>query len=130
MTTDRDVVETYLTAWQQTDLAGVLGAYHRDLLLHWPGDHDLAGEHRGLDAALTALAHLQSRTGRTLHEVRDVTVDGADVIARVVEHWQVPDDPAPFPVERRLVFTVADGSIAVCTVIEHDQAAVDAFLAR
>lgn len=117
-TADVEVVEAYLDAWGRGDIARVLGAYHPELTLVWPGDHPLAGEHAGLDAALTALAALQERTGRQLDRVVFVSPEAGHVAAHVVERWACGEVP------RTLRFTTRDGQIAGCTVVEHDAALV------
>jgi ketosteroid isomerase-like protein len=117
---DIRAVERYLDAWGRGDLAGVLGSYHPDLTLVWPGSHPFAGEHAGLDAALTALAALQERTERRLDRVVSVTARADHVAAEIVERWTCGE------VARTLRFRTCDGRIRSCTVVEHDAASVDA----
>ncbi len=121
------MVRRYLDAWQSGDITTVLDSYHPDLTLHWPGTHPLAGDHVGLDAALTALAELQSRTSRAVVSVGPLEerADGS-VVVDVVERWRCPD---PIDVSRSLAFRVHDGTIAGCTVEEADAALVDRLLA-
>lgn len=117
------IVRRYLDAWQAGDLTTVLDAYHPDLALTWPGTHSLAGEHAGLDAALAALAELQTRTSREVVSVGPLS-EGADggVVVDVVERWSCPH---PVDVSRSLTFRVLDGRIAACTVVEADPVLVD-----
>ncbi len=121
---DITAVRRYLDAWGRGDLAGVLGSYHPELTLVWPGTHPLAGEHTGLDASLQALAALQERTGRRLGRVVSVTTQPDHVAVEVVEQWSCGE------IGRTLRFTTCDGLIASCTVVEHDQRRVDAELSR
>lgn len=116
---DVDAVERYLDAWGCGDLAAILDAYDPGLTLVWPGTHALAGTHAGLDAALTALAALQERTGRTLDRVGSVSPTAATVDVDVVERWSVGE------IRRTLRFTTRAGRIASCEVVEHDADVVD-----
>jgi ketosteroid isomerase-like protein len=111
---DLDVVARYLDAWRDGDLVAVLGSYHPELTLVWPGSHDLAGEHVGLDASLHALAALQERTGRRLLRVVSIAPADGEVGVEVVEQWACGE------VRRTLGFTTRDGQIAGCTVVEHE----------
>lgn len=113
-TADLRVVERYLDAWRDGDLVAVLGSYHPELTLVWPGSHDLAGEHVGLDASLHALAALQERSGRRLLRVESIEVGHDEVGVEAVEQWTCG------AVRRTLRFTTRDGQIASCTVVEHE----------
>ncbi len=119
-------VRRYLDAWRAGDLTTVLDSYHPDLALTWPGSHPLAGDHVGLDAALTALAELQARTRRELVAAGPLArqPDG-HVVVDVVERWSCPH---PVDVSRSLRFRVVDGRIAACTVVEGDPGLVDRIL--
>lgn len=120
------VVRRYLDAWQAGDLTTVLDSYHPDLAVTWPGTHALAGEHAGLDAALTALAELQSRTRRELVATGPaVERPDGDVVVDVTERWSCPH---PIDVSRSLTFRVLDGRIRGCAVVEGDPALVDRLL--
>jgi ketosteroid isomerase-like protein len=121
---DVDAVERYLDAWGRGDLAAILGCYDAGLTLVWPGTHPLAGIHVGLDAALTALAALQERTGRALDRVAAVTPTASTVDVEVAERWSIG------VVRRTLRFTTREGRIASCEVVEHDDAVVHALLSR
>ncbi len=120
------VVRDYCDAWLAGDVAALFDAYHDDVVLEWAGAHDLAGTHRGKDAALTALITLQAATDRKVVRVHDVTVGERSVVALVTEQWA--RDEVTLELDRALEYTVADGLILTCRIYESDQAAVDAWL--
>jgi ketosteroid isomerase-like protein len=120
------VVRSYCDAWLAGDVAALFDAYHDDVVLEWPGRHRLAGEHRGKDAALTALITLQASTDRTVLRVHDVAVGERSVVALVAERWT--RNGVTLELDRALEYTVADGLILSCRIYESDQAAVDEWL--
>ncbi|MGZ8762700.1 MAG: nuclear transport factor 2 family protein [Acidimicrobiia bacterium] len=120
------IVRNYCDAWLAGDVAALFDAYHDDVVLEWPGEHDLAGEHRGKDAALTALITLQAATDRKVVRVHDVTIGERSVVALVTERWT--RDTESVELDRALEYTVADGLILMCRIYESDQAAVDEWL--
>jgi len=122
------VVSAYADAWMAGDLETVLGLYHPDLVLIWPGDHALAGEHRALDASLTALAALQEATGRQPITIHSIVEEAGVVVLDVTERW-IDAAGEPTLVRRELHHTVADGQLHTCRVVEADALAVDAWLA-
>jgi ketosteroid isomerase-like protein len=102
--------------------------YADDVVLHYAGDHPLAGEHRGKPAALAALAKFGAATKRGTPEIHDVIAsdEHAAILAR--EHWM--DGDASIAVERVLLYHVRDGKLAECWVYDGDQALVDRLLSQ
>jgi ketosteroid isomerase-like protein len=117
------VIHTYCRAWGAGDLTTLLDCYAEDVVLHWHGRNRLAGSHRGLPAALAALAEFQQRTGRELVEVTDVMVGDGSASIVVFERL------GGRVVRRVLVYRVRDGRLAECWVFDEDQRFVDELLA-
>jgi ketosteroid isomerase-like protein len=120
---DLETLQRYLTAWGSGDVVAVLGLYHQDLELQWPGSHRLAGVHAGRDASIAALLELQSVTQRVLHDVRSISADGAFADVELVERWTI--DGEVFDVPRLLRFGIRNDRIASCTVTERVPDRVD-----
>jgi len=123
------VVQTYADAWLSGDLVTVLGSYHRELTLTWPGTHRLAGVYQGLDASLTALASLQEVTARQPIVVHDITDTAGRISLDVTERW-IDGDGAATDVRRTMHFTVADDLLHTCEVVESAPQLVDDWLGR
>lgn len=121
-----DTLRRYLTAWGDRDMTTVLGLYHQDLELRWPGTHRLAGVHTGRDASIVALLELQTATQRVLHRVRSISDVGDGFEVDLVERWTVGDEVADLP--RVLRFEVREGQISGCTVVELEPEKADRLL--
>lgn len=131
-----DVVRTYCDAWLAGDTMTVVGPYHPELTLIWPGRHRLAGTHIGLDASVTALLDLQAITNRRPIEVEQILVGPDSVMATVIERWTTdgvdrPEDgePRSLDLRRVLEWTVCDGQLRACRVFESAQGEIDAWIA-
>ena len=108
------------------DVAAAVARLHPDVVLHVPGTHALAGEHRGLDAVLGFQLASRAATddGEGL-EVLDVMegASGAAVLCRVTATRG----------ERRLdnstvhLLRIAEGRVTEIRFHNFDGAAVDAF---
>ncbi|MBA3984323.1 MAG: nuclear transport factor 2 family protein [Acidimicrobiia bacterium] len=117
-----DTVRSYADAWAAGDLVGVLDAYHDDFVLHYFGESDLAGDHEGKDAAVTALVAATERTARRLLEVEDVLA--GERFGAIIAREEVGVDDRRV-IRRVLVFTVADDQLAECWLYDEDQRAID-----
>ena len=107
----------------------VLGFYHDDLVLSWPGNNHLAGDHVGQAASIDALLTLQTLTNRVPTEIVDVLEGAHSVMAVVIERWISPTDPNRIlDVTRALDFTVVDEKLRTCRIFETDQPTVDAWI--
>lgn len=126
MTTPGTTVRAYTNAWLAGDLMTVLDLYHDDLVLHYGGANPLTGDHHGKDAAVTALLTVQEKTQRVPIEVIDVIESPDHAAAWVRERWIV--DGETVELMRLLMYRVADGKLAECWLLDHDQALVDRVL--
>lgn len=127
--TARSIVEAYCDAWMAGDVLAVLGFYHDDLELTWPGRNHLAGVHQGQAASVEALLKLQELTGRQPLEVLDIAQGEKLVIATVIERWTDPaNDARSVDLRRVLEFTVTDGQLRTCRVYESDQHIIDEWI--
>jgi hypothetical protein len=124
--TNLEAAQRYAAAWQSGDRAALADCYHDDFTLHYFGDNEFAGNHTGKQAALETLAKFSARTGRKLLSIVDVMAgpSRATIIAR--ESFARGEQRAEF--ERVLVYTVKDGKLHECWVLDGDRAAVDRFL--
>lgn len=120
-------VRRYADAWSAGDLSAILACYHDDFTLHYGGVSSLAGDHVGKPKALQVLAEVSRRTSRKLLGVVDVLAgpQRAAIIAR--ESFTRYGET--IEIERTLVYTVVDGLLHECWVLDRDQALVDRFLA-
>jgi ketosteroid isomerase-like protein len=116
-----EAVTRYARAWAAGDLAGTVGAYSDDVVLHWGGAHALSGTHRGKPAALAALAEFSRRTARGQPEIIDVMAGAARAVIVVRERL----GPEGAPTERVLVYRVMDGLLAECWVHDTDPDLID-----
>ena len=121
-----EVVQRYAAAWRNGDRAALVACYHDDFTLHYFGANEFAGDHVGKPAALATLAAFATRTNRKLLSIVDVMAgpERAAIIAR--ESFERDGRRAEF--ERVLVYTVRDGKLHECWVLDGDRAAVDSFL--
>jgi uncharacterized protein len=123
------VVRAYCDAWMARDTTTILSLYHRDLNLHWPGRHHLAGVHEGQAASINALLALQTITNRLPIEIVDIMPGRNSVMVIVNERWS-NTEVEPIELTRALDFTVLEGQLRTCRIFESDQAAVDDWIAR
>ena len=126
MATSGDIVRAYTDAWLAGDIGRVLDLYHPDLVLHYGGANPLSSDHRGKDAAVTALLTVQEATQRVPLAVLDIMESDLHAAAWVRERWIV--DGAPVELDRLLVYRTADGMLAECWLYDQDQTLVDRVL--
>lgn len=122
-----DAVRRYADAWSAGDLAAIFASYHDAFTLHYGGSSSLAGDHVGKPAALKALAEVSRRTGRKLLGIVDVAAGESRAVIFARESFTRGGETVEL--ERMLVYTVVDGLLHECWVLDRDQALVDRFLA-
>lgn len=124
------VIRTYCDAWLAGDAMAVLGLYHQDLTLYWPGQHKFAGVHKGQAAAIDALLGLQAVTNRKPLQVLDIMTGQSTIMIKVLEGWSLVEGDIERSVElvRVLEYTVEEGQLHTCRIYESDQPAIDAWL--
>ncbi len=72
-----DIVRRGWRALAEGDAATLQQLCTKDCVVHLPGNHPLAGEHKGLDAALDVARRMREETGGTLRfEPQQLFVDG------------------------------------------------------
>jgi ketosteroid isomerase-like protein len=106
-----------------------LALIHPDIVLHVPGDHPLAGEHRGIDAFVTfqiASAEVASNT----QEMRLIDVmGGTDHAAAYVHVTAQREGRAPLDNLTVHLFRFEDGRVVDLRFHNWDDRAVSAFWA-
>lgn len=121
------VVTRYAAAWRAGDLATLVGCYHDDFTLHYGGMSAFAGDHAGKPKALQVLGEVSRRTCRKLVDIVDVMAGEARAVIIARERFSRGDETVE--IERTLIYTVVDGLLHACWLLERDQALVDRFLA-
>ena len=121
---NHELIAKYATAWEAGDAETIVGLYHDDLVLHYFGQNELAGDHVGKPAGLAALLRVQQLTNRKV-KVHDIMSGPGHAAILAHETWE--RDGQGMEVNRVFVFHLRDGQIAECWVYDEDQRAVDAF---
>jgi ketosteroid isomerase-like protein len=120
-------VRESMDAYRRGDLQTVRRTWAYNIVWHAPGEHPLAGDHRGADAIFAYLANLFELSEGTFDPelVGLDSPDGSEVLAtfrNTASRWakRLHDDST-------LTIRVAHGSIAEITERHTDQGAWDAF---
>jgi ketosteroid isomerase-like protein len=121
-----EAVQRYAAAWRSGDRQAIAACYHDEFTLHYFGQNLFAGDHVGKQAALTTLASFSARAGRKLLAIVDVMAGPSRAVIIARESFERDGRRAEF--ERVLVYTIRDGLLHECWVIDGDRAAVDGFL--
>ncbi len=115
----------YAEAWRNGDVVELLDTYADDVVFHYFGASDLAGDHVGKEAAVAAMLEASTRSARTLVEVVDV-LSGDHLGAIVaVERFERGDDIAE--VQRVLLYRVEGDHFVECWLYDSDQPQIDRF---
>ena len=117
------LLHRYVTAWRSGDLEALLESYADDVVFHYFGTTDVAGTHRGKDAAVAAMVAVSGRAQRELLEVVDVLA--GEVLGSLVVRERLTRGEVSAELRRVLLYRVTDGKIAECWVLDEDQALVD-----
>lgn len=125
--TTLDTLQRYANAWEAADLTSVLDAYAEDVVFHYFGDTDLAGDHIGKSSAIDAMAKASARSQRTLTEIVDVLAGESRGAIVVMERFERGGESVEL--QRVLLYRVVDDLIAECWLYDGDQDLVDRFWA-
>jgi len=72
-----ELVRKVMQAGSANDAATLQQLLTRDCVVHQPGNHPLAGEHKGVDAVVDHVRRMHEETGRTVRaEPRHLFLDG------------------------------------------------------
>ncbi len=121
----RDVLGRYAASWQAGDIDGLLGAYADNVVFHYFGATDVAGEHVGKDAAVQAMLAVSGRASRRLVEIVDILA--GDSLGSIVAVEELSREDESALVRRVLNYRIENGQIAECWVLDEDQALIDRF---
>jgi len=125
----RDVIARYLAAMERGDREAAVACYAEDVVMHVPGRSRWAGERRGREAVLAYLRAAVARADEGIDvELVDVLAGDGDRVALLLRE-RLRGAGGELLLRRANVYTVRDGRIAEVRIFEHDQYAVDAFLA-
>jgi ketosteroid isomerase-like protein len=95
-----------------------------DAVWHVPGHSAIAGDHRGRDELLRYFARRRELADATLRiDVRGVLADDRRTV--ILATGEVQYGGRTFTWETTAIFRVAEGKIAECWVLPHDQDAYD-----
>jgi hypothetical protein len=121
----RATLRRYADSWVTGDLEAVLGAYADDVVFHYFGTTDLAGDHVGTAAAVDAMAAVSIRAPRRIVEIVDVLA--GDQLGAIVVVEELSRDGEVALVRRVLTYKVENGKIIECWVLDEDQPLIDRF---
>jgi hypothetical protein len=123
----RATLERYAQAWRDGDVTGLLDAYADDVVFHYFGESDLAGDHLGKDAAVGAMLEASTRSTRTLVEILDVLVGERFGALVATERFERGDESAE--VQRVLLYRVEADQFVECWLYDTDQRMIDRYWA-
>jgi uncharacterized protein len=123
----RATLERYAQAWREGDVTGLLDAYADDVVFHYFGTSDLAGDHVGKDAAVGAMLEASTRSTRTLVEIVDVLVGERLGALIAIERFERGNESAE--VQRVLLYRVEADQFVECWLYDTDQPMIDRFWA-
>ena len=118
-----EVLRRYVDSWVAGDIDALFASYADDAVFHYFGTSDLAGDHHGKDAVLTALITASSRAARELVAIVDVLA--GDERGAIVATERLSRDGASHVVDRVFLYRVEGERIAECWLYEQDQALID-----
>ena len=121
----RATLNDYAAAWRAGDLTRMFDAYDDDVVFHYSGETDLAGDHVGKDAAVQAMIAASTRATRTLVDIVDVLV--GERLGAIVAIERFERDGESADVQRVLLYRVDGGRIVECWLYDSDQRQIDRF---
>jgi ketosteroid isomerase-like protein len=127
--TAREVIGEYLAAIQRGDREAAFALYADDAVMHVPGRSAFAGERRGRDAiaAYVRAAVALASEGAEVELVDTLSGEGERVALLLRERLR--GGHGELVMRRANVYTVRDDRIAAVHIFEHDQYALDSWLA-
>jgi uncharacterized protein len=125
----REVVDRYLDAMRSGDREAAFALYADDVVMHVPGRSAFAGARRGREAVAAYVREAVRRAaGGAEVELVDVLAGDGDRVALLLRE-RLHGAGGTLELRRANVYTVRDGVIVEVHIFEHDQYAIDAFLA-
>ncbi len=119
-----NIVQIYADAWLAADYDAAFALYADDIVLHYGGTSDFAGDHVGKEQAIQTLVETSIRSQRRLVAV-DLLLTHGDVGALFVRESLTTRDGDAVEVARALRFAVDDGRISECWLYDQNQHVVD-----
>jgi uncharacterized protein len=129
------VIRGLFAAVERRDLAGVLAAYHPDVVIHEAASLPYGGTYHGLDGA-TRHAYAYEATWAPFQEAtpRSLDAEVLDAGEHVVVLWRqrarTPDGRRALDAPAVSVYRMRDGLIAESRMFQQDTAAIARFLAE
>jgi uncharacterized protein len=121
--TEPGVLRRYAEAWKAGEIMTMFGMYSPDVIVHYGGMSEFAGEHRGRDAFVDVLLTTAGRSQRVLLEIEDVFEDGSH--GALFTREQLVLDGEVTEVQRALRFRTSDAEILEIWLYDHDQHILD-----
>lgn len=122
-----NLMRGYLDRVVAGDLDGAAEYYTDDVVFHWAGAGPVSGDHHGKAGYLAALQRLRGVVDRMGVEAHDLLV--SDDHAVVLNRGTYERGGESLTTNRVVVYHFSGDRISEVWVVDHDQAAVDAFLA-
>jgi hypothetical protein len=119
----RETLRRYADAWEAGDLEAMLDSYADDVVFHYFGATDLAGDHVGKEACVTAMVTASVRAARELLEVVDVLA--GDRLGALVVRERLTRAGESVDLQRVLVYRIEESKLAEVWLHDEDQALVD-----
>lgn len=120
------LVRSFFAAFETGDLGALTALFTDDVVFHEPGDHALAGDHRGRDAVMDFFRALGGVGGGTLRvdEVRDII--GGDTHVVALMSTSAERDGQRIRADVAEVYQIRDGRICDIRAHVYDQDAWNA----
>ena len=122
------VIRRYCDAWRRGDVDALHNSYHSDFILHYPGHHFLAGDHRGKEKALRVLSEVAQRVKRTLVEITDAMAGVSRSVILVRE--RIEHNDATEELSRVFVYSIRDDLLHECWLYDYEPDRFARFLSR
>jgi len=114
-------------AFSRRDFDAIRDVFSDDVVYHFPGTHQFAGDSVGLDAVTQGLARIVSEANIQITEVHSVMADDGHVVALIRFSATRGDKQLSF--NQANVYHVVDGKITEAWLLPADPSQVNAFLA-